>query len=430
MDLDSALLFPVSLLLFSIAASVFFSGVEIAFVSSASFKLDQKRNKLFIASDLISFFHTNPAPFVTSMLFGRLLSLVLYVIALSYFIERAMYHFFPIPSAILLVVQIALSSFFLYLFSKLSPRSFFQTHASSILTRCIVPATVSHLIFYPVAKGVVVISLAIVRAITRAEANIRQDKHISGSDVHGHYYGDSNKQKHSKDDERNLKILANAIDFAEIKIRECIIPRTQLVAVSVTDTVEHLRHKFSSSGNSKILVYEGSIDNIIGYIHHSRLFELPVASVKRMTREAPFVPDTMPAKMLLSILVKSNKSIAVVVDEFGGTAGIVTIEDIMEEIIGKIEDEHEKSGIVDKRLSDNEFEFSGRIEIDYINEKYGLSIDTCADYETIAGLVLHTKGNIPKLNETITIGSAIFTIIEVSPTRIERLRLKLNLQTN
>jgi CBS domain containing-hemolysin-like protein len=432
MDPDPDLYLLLVVFLSSILLSAFFSGVETAFISANKLKIELERKKGFAPSAIISFFTKNPAQFVTTMILGYIVSLVIFVFSVNAIFDRLIHTIHPMNSIISMASKVILSVVLILFLTRLMPWTLFRNNPNKLLTVCVLPISIFYLIFYPVAKLLVLIS----RLAALLGNKTKHNKNHSGVllfDKSGFdsYVEDANKRKqHAHEDERNLKILANALDFAEIKIRECIVPRTELVAVSVNDTLEHLRQKFSSSGNSKILVYDGSIDNIIGYIHHSKLFEIPVSSIRRMTKEAPIVPATMGAQKLLSIFIRTNKNLAVVVDEFGGTAGIVTIEDIMEEIFGEIEDEHDKIGLVDKRISEFEFEFSGRLEIDNINERYGLTIETSDEYETIAGLLLHKKGSIPKLNEIIAFDNIQCTIIEVSPTRIERIRLKLNGETN
>lgn len=431
MDPDPQFILQLTIIFVSIIASAFFSGIEIAYISANKLMIEFERKNGVAPSAVISYYFNNPAQFMTTMLLGNILSLVVFAMSLSHLLDLVSTQYFPISRLILMAFQVLFAALIILLFSKYLPRALFRNNPNKILTWCILPISILYWSLYPFTWLIMSISRILMQLIVGNKHKKRQEPFFMDKiDLDNYVVGTLKRKQHSLEDERNMKLLNNALDFSQIKIRECIVPRTQLVAVSVTDSVEHLRQKFTESGNSKILVYDGSIDNIIGYIHHSKLFEVPVSNIKRMMKDVPFVPETMSAQMLLSIFVKSNKNIAVVVDEFGGTTGIVTIEDIMEEIFGEITDEHDKGGLVDKRLSDREYEFSGRVEIDHINEHYGLKIETSDEYETIAGFVLHKNGSIPKLNETITFGTMIFTILEVSPTRIERLRLKLNGETN
>lgn len=430
MDPDPAYILLATVIFVSFVTTAFFSGVEIAFISMHKQLADPDRKKENAPSVLVSYFLSKPSQFIASMVLGHTLSMVVFVLALATLLSIASGEYCPLGNISLLVLQIFIATLAAVLQFKYLPRAWFQNHSRKVLAWSAVPLILFFLPLYPVIQVVLYLIRMFIRIFWGDQYRTKRGASLFEK-YHYYYVEDTHSHKLSTSgDERNLRLLNKALDFSQVKIRECIVPRTQLVAISINDSVELLRQKFADSGNSKILVYEGSIDNIIGYIHHSKLFELPVPSIKRMVKELPFVPETMSAQMLLSIFVKSNKNIAVVVDEFGGTTGIVTIEDIMEEIFGEIVDEHDRTGLVDKCLSDNEYEFSGRVEIDHINEKYGLKIETSDEFETIAGFVLHKNGSIPKLNDTITIGTMIFTVLEVSPTRIERLRLKLNGETN
>jgi len=233
-------------------------------------------------------------------------------------------------------------------------------------------------------------------------------------------YGESNNQEDTLQHE--LKIFQNALDFSDVKLRECMVPRTEIIALPDDATLNTVKQTFITTGLTKILIFKGNIDNIIGYVHSSDLFKQPT-SLKEILHKIPIVPETKSAKDLLSQLVKEHKSIAVVVDEFGGTAGIITVEDIIEEIIGEIEDEFDSHDLVEKVISENEFVFSGRMEIDYLNEKYHLNIPESENYETLAGFILNNHANIPKVNEIVEVPPFLFTILKASPVKIELVKL-------
>jgi CBS domain containing-hemolysin-like protein len=233
----------------------------------------------------------------------------------------------------------------------------------------------------------------------------------------------SHNQVHNHQQIEDIKIFKNALEFSSVKLRECVVPRTELVTIQLHDTIENVTQKFITSGYSKILVYEDSIDNIIGYIHNSEIFKKP-QKISDILRPIEFVPETMNAKKLLLQLIHSKQSIAVVVDEFGGTSGIVTIEDIIEEIFGEIKDEYDTVSLEEKRISNDEFIFSARHEIDYINEKYFLQIPVSDDYETLAGFFLFYNQKFPHINSLITIGNIKITILKITGTRIELLHIK------
>jgi CBS domain containing-hemolysin-like protein len=226
------------------------------------------------------------------------------------------------------------------------------------------------------------------------------------------------------DAEHEIKIFQNALDFSNVRLRDCMVPRTEIVALEDNCSIEEMKQKFIETGLSKILIYKDSTDNITGYINSKQLFKNP-ADLSSMILSIPHVPETMPANKLLQSFIKDRRSISVVVDEFGGTSGVVTMEDILEEIVGEIEDEHDTSELTEKRLSEHEFIFSARHEIDYLNEKYKLGMPEADDYETLAGFILTHYESIPKLNDRIIIGEFIFRILDVSETRIELVQLTL-----
>lgn len=431
MEIEPSILKNIILVLCTLIFSAFFSGMEIAFISANKLKIEVERKKGFTPSALISHFLKKPALFITAMLIGNNIALVIYGIVSAELLEPLITLFITGDPVTIFIIQIIVSTLVILVLAEFLPKAFFRNNPNTTLSVFAIPVTFFYAIFMPIVQFTMFLSNGMMRLFLGVKLKNKKETISFGKIDLDHFIEDTQKRKqHEESDERNLRILANALDFSDIKIRECIVPRTELVAVNVTDEIDILRQKFSSSGNSKVLVYDGSIDNIIGYIHHSKLFDSP-QPIRQMVKDVPFVPETMSAQKMLALFIKKNKSIAVVVDEFGGTAGIVTIEDIMEEIFGEIEDEHDnRAMLVDKRINETEFLFSSRIEIDFVNEKYQLDIPTAEEYETLSGLVLHEHGSIPRLNETISIDKYVFTIVEVSPSRIELVNLKINDDSN
>ncbi len=233
------------------------------------------------------------------------------------------------------------------------------------------------------------------------------------------------KSEHNKNElDSEIQMFQNALDFSNVKLRECMNPRTEIIALDVSESIETLRKKFIETNISKILIYKGNVDNVIGFVKSTEMFKRPT-NIKSILNTIMVVPETMSADKLLTRFLQQNKNIAVVVDEFGGTSGIITIEDIMEEIFGEIEDEHDSSNLIDKKIGENEYLFSGRIEIDFVNEKYNLKLPESDEYETIAGLIIHYHESIPEKDEEIVIESCRFNIIEVSQTQIHKVKLKI-----
>jgi CBS domain containing-hemolysin-like protein len=225
-------------------------------------------------------------------------------------------------------------------------------------------------------------------------------------------------EDNEEDESKDVKMFRNALDFSDVKLRECMVPRPEIVAVSIDDNIESLKNLFVSSGLSKIMVYKGSIDNVVGFAPSISMFQHPV-SIASITRNLPIVPESMPANKLLALFIQNHRSIALVVDEFGGTSGIVTMEDILEEIVGDIQDEHDKKRYREHRFNDQHFQFSARLEIDYINEKYGVDLPVSEEYETLAGLILAHYGAIPKIQDVVSFGKFKFTILRATATKIE-----------
>jgi CBS domain containing-hemolysin-like protein len=286
-----------------------------------------------------------------------------------------------------------------------------------------VPALLFYYLFFPfiwIFTGVAGWILRIVFGI----GSLKQSYVFTPIDLDDYLKKFSGELKEEDGVTQEIQMVQNALDFSNVKLRACMVPRPEIVAVEHDETLENLRKEFIQTGFSKILIYKESVDNIIGYVHSSDMFKEP-KDIRSIMRSVFFVPETMLANDVLSMFFKQHKSIAIVVDEFGGTAGIVTMEDIMEEIFGEIEDEYDEDEFTDRQVSDNEFILSGRLEIDYINEKYGLDFPQSDDYETVAGFIIINHESIPELREEITIGRYVFTILQASENRIEQVRLKI-----
>jgi len=279
-------------------------------------------------------------------------------------------------------------------------------------------------IFYPVSKIIIFLSHFILRTLLNIKISEKPEDLVFGKIDLDHLISEGRVIIDAEDDQAlNMKIFRNALDFSNVKLRECMVPRTEIIALEENSSIDELRQKFIDNGLSKILIYRDNIDNIIGYANMKDLFK-NLKSIKSKLVKVSIVPETMPANKLLELFVEEKKSIAVVVDEFGGTSGMVTIEDILEEIFGEIEDEHDSSQLVEKQISDNEFIFSGRLEIDYLNEKYQFNIPEIDDYETLAGFILYHHESIPNLNQHIKINPFDFKILRVSETKVELVNLK------
>ena len=306
------------------------------------------------------------------------------------------------------------------------PKTIGEYFSNDIINISAIPLMVIYVIFFPFTKLVLLLSNAPFRIIYNQEINLDQELHFDKDDLNKLV---TESQKHvaaNEEVDAEIKLFKNALEFSEIKIRECMIPRTEITAVELNDVEKEIKDKFISSGYSKILIYRDSIENIIGYIKSKSLFFS--AELKKNIKHIKYFPESMPANKLLRYFIRTGQNIAVVVDEFGGTSGIITIEDILEEIFGEIQDEHDTEDLYEKKLSESDYILSGRFEIDYLNEKYNLNIPESDEYETIAGFILYHTESLPRINDKITIENFNFNILKVSDTRVDLVKLEISSQ--
>ncbi len=414
-------------ILLSLLLSAFFSGMEIAFVSSSRLKqeLDLKRDLL--PAKILSSFFTHPSRFIGALLLGNNISLVVYGIAMVRVLQPAILHWLP-PSMhsefYLLLFQTILATLLILIVSEFIPKILFRINPNTILKTFAIPVWLFYYLFYPVIFLYIGISEWIIRLFLRVDVSI--DKYTFSAIDLNEYVQELHKEK--QEDEpfvQEIQMMQNAIEFKNIKLRDCMIPRTEIVTSDINEKIQHLRKLFTETGHSKIMIYEGSIDNLLGYVHAYDMFKYPV-NIREVMRPAEIFPETMSASKVLSLFIKKHKSVAIVVDEFGGTSGMVTMEDIIEEIFGEIEDEYDTDEVIEKQLSDTEFIFSTRIEIDYLNEKYKFELPESEEYETIAGFILHHHESIPLINEEIEIPPYTFKILKASGNRLEEIRMMIN----
>lgn len=408
----------------SILFSAFFSGMEIAYVSSNKLKIELYRKEKSFNSKIVSLLSKYPGQYIVTMLIGNNIALVIYGIFMAILLEPVFYIISENDITILILQTIAATIIILFT-AEFLPKTLFRIDPNSFLKIFATPVFLFFIIFYPISKLTIYISNFILKTFFKTKIPEKQENIVFGKVEIGDLVNEEKEDQEVNNNERlDFRIFKNALDFSEVKLRECMVPRTEIIAVKKDHGIDDLRQKFIETGLSKILIYKDSIDQIIGYIHIKDLFDKP-ESIGTNIIEVSIVPETMPANKLLETFVREKKNIAVVVDEFGGTSGIVTIEDILEEIFGEIEDEHDSIELTEKKVNKNEFIFSGRFEIDYINEKYNLSLPKSVEYETLAGLILHYYESIPNPKEQIIVESFEFEILEVSETRIELVNLKI-----
>lgn len=406
------------------ALSAFFSGMEIAFVSSNRMLAEMDREGNSIAKNIISRFYNHPNGFVSTMLVGNNIVLVVYGILVARLFDNTI--FSSLDDGMKVTADTLLSTLVILFTGEFLPKILFKNNANRLLSVFSVPAYLFYIILWPISRFSTLVSKCLLRLVGIRMETESDDDGFSKVDLD--YLVQSSIENAQSDDEINeeVKIFQNALDFSDCKVRDCMVPRTEVNAVDVNDcTVDELMQKFVESGNSKIIVYDSDIDHIIGYIHSSEMFRNR-DNWRECVCKMPFVPETMAAQKLMHIFLQQKKSLGVVVDEFGGTSGIVSLEDIVEEIFGDIEDEHDSTKYIATQVGENEYMLSARLEIDKVNDLFDLGLPESDDYMTVGGYILHEYQSFPKLNEVITIGRNEFRIIKSTMTKIELVKLKVS----
>ena len=395
--------------------AMFFPVMEVAFVSANRLRieLDKKQDRIF--SQIIELYMGNPAQYYSTIALGNLLVIVSLAMLLANFEFVGLS---AIGNVWMLLLAQAAVAFVLYLLAgDILPKLIFRNEPNNLLKAISLPVFVFYYLFFLLSR--------LVFHISRLMSNIFADKKIQTDDpiywgfVDWDSLADQQVSATDADDESNdVKLFRNALDFSKVKLRECMVPRPEIVAISINDSLDELKKLFVSSGLSKIIVYKGSIDNVVGFAPSISMFQQPT-SIVSITRNMPIVPESMPANKLLALFIQNHRSMALVVDEFGGTSGIVTMEDILEEIVGDIQDEYDKKRYREHRFNNKHYQFSARLEIDYINDKYDIDLPVSDEYETLAGLILAHYGAIPKIQDVVSFGKFRFTILRATATKIE-----------
>ena len=407
-----------------LALSAFFSGMEIAFIAANKLRMELDRNKNTVSAKVISIFSQNPGHYISTMLVGNNIALVIYGILMAKLLEPSIAIWIDSDS-IILAVQTFLSTILILVTAEFIPKTLFRINPNMALNLFALPVMFFYILFYPITSFTIFLSKNIIRKIFKTNITEEEETQAFGKVDLDHLVQEGHDaQTIAEDDLHDIKIFRNALDFSKVKLRECIVPRNEIEAMEINGDISSLTQRFIETGYSRILIYKDSIDNIVGYIHSSVIFKNP-QSIKAGLSNIIIVPETMPAHKLLNLFTREHKSVAVVVDEFGGTAGMVTIEDIMEEIFGEIEDEHDDVDLEEQKISDTEYIFAGRLEIDYLNDKYELNLPVSEDFETLNGFLIFTHESIPTYNETIRIENFNFKILEVSNTRVIKIRLTI-----
>jgi len=418
-----------NIILFTLLASAFASGMEIAFVSSNKLRIELDKKQGKFTARIVSRFVKSPSRFIGTMLLANNVALVIYSMVFSEeILPRQLIHD-TLPHGLhseltILVIQTLIPTLIILVAAEFIPKAVFRINPNSILNLLAVPALLVYYLLYPVVIVIIGLSRFLLNKVFKIE--FAEERPVFARIDLDLYLRDlSTKNSQVEEMDTEIRIFRNALDFNEVKVRECMVPRKDLVAISVDEPLGELQKMFIETKLSKILIYRDSIDNIIGFTHSSEMFKKP-KDILSILLPISIVPEVMPANELLTLFTNQHRSIALVVDEFGGTSGMVTMEDVIEEIFGEIQDEHDDPENTEKQLAPGEFMFSGRLEIDYLNKKYDLNLPEDEAYETLAGFIVHWHENIPLPEEEIMLPPFIFKIIQVKDNRIELVKMKIN----
>ena len=416
------LIYVIATLLFS----AFFSGMEIAFISSNKLQIELQSKQGSLVGRVLSTFVNKPGQFIGTTLMGNTISLVLYGIFMAYLLEDPLKLGLPDSfnnEAVILVLQTVISTIIVLITAEFLPKSLFMLNPNSMLTFFALPFLAIYYAMYPIVWAVVGLSRFFITKILRLEYS--EDKPVfTITDLNSFIQNHLNHEREEGKVEIDTKIFDNAVEFKTVRVRECMVPRTDIVSVEIEDTIDDLKEVFAESGHSKVIVYRETIDDVIGYCHQLELFKKP-KTIEEILTPIIIAPESALANELLIQFIQERKSLALVVDEFGGTSGIVSMEDIIEEIFGEIEDEYDNDDLIEQKTGDYEYLLSARHEIDYLNDKYGWELPY-GDFETLSGLILSLTENLPKKGESVVFGPYTFTIVSKQDHRIDTVKLKIN----
>lgn len=408
------------IILCTLLVSAFTSGVEIAFVSSSRLRIELDINKGSLTGKILGFLYKKEGHFIATLLLGNNIALVLFGMSAAKLLNPIIQSWGVEGEVITLLLQTVMSTLLVLIVAEFLPKAIFQLNPNGLMKSFAFPAYLFYWILFIPTSIIMFISMRFLRLMKVEITN--SEKVFSKVDLE-HYVQDMNERiKEEEEFGNEIQILQNALDFSKIKARDCMVPRPEIIAIEVNESLEALQKLFIDTRVSKVLVYRDTIDNLIGYIHSFELFKNP-ASIAKIMRALPFFPESTPAKQILETFTSKSVSIAIVVDEYGGTAGLITMEDVIEQIFGDIEDEHDTEELLEEKISDKEYRFSARTDIDYINENYKLGLKESEEYETLGGLIIHKLESIPEAGQEVKAEKLRFVIEEVSDRRIEVVRL-------
>lgn len=412
---------PIIGIIISLVFSAFFSGLEIAYISSNRLKVELDRTKGTFSGRLMGYFYKKESEFIAMLLLGNNIALVFFGIYSVKELQPIITDDWGITDdALVLLLQTVLSTLVVLITAEFLPKAFVQINPNLFLKYASFPMILIYGVLYMPTQIIVAFSNAVLKLLK--VDNDQSKKVFSKVDLEDYVQDMNNRIQEEEELGNEIQILQNALDFDSVKARDCMVPRIELEAVDLDEPIDQLKERFIQTGYSKILVYRDNIDNIIGYVHSFEMFKTP-ESIKQILLPIAFVPEASSGMQLLELFTKNSGNIAVVVDEYGGTAGVVTIEDVIEEIFGEIEDEHDVEDLLEQQLGDEEFYFSARLEIDYLNATYELGLEESEEYETLGGFIIHHLENIPEADSLVEIGEWRFKITAVSQNRIETIHL-------
>ena len=392
-------------------------------MASNKLRIEIDKSNKGITQKLIDLFVSNSGMYITTILVGNNVVMVIYGIFMSDYLDPRL-EGVGISLGLRMILVTLISTLIMLVTGEFFPKAVFRWRPMGFLRVFAIPVFLFYILFFPISYFSVWFGGLLLRIFTGRKLTHKEENRAFGKIDLNNLIEEGETGGEENEDEHDIKLFRNALDFSEVKLRECIVPRPDIVALSIDGSLDELRELFVKTGLSRILIYRDSIDNVIGYVHSSALFHHP-ETVKKAVSKILTVPETMSALRLLNLFTKEQKSVAVVVDEFGITAGMVTIEDIMEEIFGEIEDEHDRLNLKEEQVTPDEYIFSGRLEVDYLNEKYDLNLPENEEYETLAGLILYYNEDIPEEGERISIEDISFEIVSVKSARIEEVRVKI-----
>ena len=405
----------------SLSFSAFFSGMEIAFISSSKIKIELDNKKGEFSAKILSFFNGKPAWFIAAMLIGNNIAMVIYTLYITDLIKPYLLTF-SFNQTIVLLLQTIFSTFFILLFAEFLPKAVFRLNPNATLRFFSLVLFVFYVLLWPITAFVVLLSNLVLKIFGNHE---QQDKVSFKKTDLDLYISELKKDLDGGEEmEHDVKIFHNALSFSEVISRDCMVPRNEIVSLEIDDNMEELKQLFIDSGHSRIIIFKDNIDNIIGYVHSTEQFKMPV-SIKSMLIPVSIVPESMSAIKLLEDFIDKKRSVSVVVDEYGGTSGILTMEDIMEEIFGEIDDEHDQEELVHQIIDNDTYLFSARLEIDFINEKYRLKLPVKEEYETLSGMIVSYAETIPEKGTIFQIDNYELKVLEVDETKISKVQLKI-----